>query len=138
MIVYQNSKDAFLDDVLSNNIENIILDAYKLKLNSNVNQSEIRSWKNSLQYMNNVLQDTQIPEDCNISIEYKIPQTSNRIDFIITGQNESNQDHALIIELKQWETAEFTEKDAVVKTFIGKSVKKDHILLIKPGLIPLY
>jgi DUF2075 family protein len=124
MIVYQNSKEAFLDDVLSNNIERIILAAYKLKLNSNVNQNEVRSWKNSLQYMNNVLQDNLIPEDCNISIEYKIPQTSNRIDFIITGQDESNQDHALIIELKQWETAEITEKDAVVKTFLGKSMKE--------------
>src|SRR5450432_1845113 len=119
MIVYQNSKEAFIDDVLSNNIERIILDAYKLRLQSNVNQSELRSWKNSLQYMNNVLQDTQIPEDCNISIEYKIPQTSNRIDFIITGQDELNEDHAVIIELKQWETAEITEKDAVVKTFLG-------------------
>ncbi len=121
MIVYQNSKEAFLDDILSNNIEHIILDAYKLKLKSNVNQNEVRSWKNSLQYMNNILQDIQIPEDCNISIEYKIPQTSNRIDFIISGQDESNQDHALIIELKQWETAEKTEKDAVVKTFVGKT-----------------
>ena len=137
MIVYQNSKEAFIDDVLSNTIERIILDAYKLKLKSNVNISEVRSWKNSLQYMNNVLQDVQIPDDCNISIEYKIPQTSNRIDFIITGQNESNQDHALIIELKQWETAEITEKDAVVKTFLGKSTKERPHPSIKPGLIQL-
>jgi uncharacterized protein len=121
MIVYQNTKGAFLDDVLSNNIEQIIHTAYKKKLNSKVSSSEIKSWKNSLQYMNNVLQDNLIPENCNISIEYKIPQTSKRIDFIITGQNEANQDHALIIELKQWETAEITEKDAVVKTFIGKT-----------------
>src|ERR1700676_714487 len=124
MIVYQSTKSNFLDDVLTNNIEQIIQVAYKTKLNSKVSVSELKSWKNSLQYMNNVLQDSQIPKDCNISIEYKIPQTSKRIDFIITGQNESNQDHALIIELKQWETAEITEKDAVVKTFLGKSTKE--------------
>jgi hypothetical protein len=52
--------------------------------------------------MNNVLQDTQIPEGAHISIEYRIPQTSKGIDFIITGQNEKNQDRVVIIELKQW------------------------------------
>src|SRR5450432_3347834 len=121
MIVYQNSKRLFLDDILTNNIEQIIHEAFKKNLNSSISVNEKRSWKNSLQYMNNVLQDTAIPEGCNVSIEYRIPQTSKRIDFIITGQNESKIDHALIIELKQWETAELTEKDAIVQTYVGNS-----------------
>src|SRR5665213_1409127 len=124
MIVYQNNKGSFLDDVLTNNIEQIILEAFKKNLNSSVSLNEKRAWKNSLQYMNNVLQDPIIPEDCNISIEYRIPQTNKRIDFIITGQNENKQDHALLIELKQWETAELTNKDAVVNTFVGKSKRE--------------
>lgn len=124
MIVYQNNKGSFLDDVLTNNIEQIILEAFKKNLNSSVSLNEKRSWKNSLQYMNNVLQDPIIPDDCNISIEYRIPQTNKRIDFIITGQNENKQDHALLIELKQWETAELTNKDAVVNTFVGKSKRE--------------
>ncbi|MDP4252245.1 MAG: DUF2075 domain-containing protein [Bacteroidota bacterium] len=122
MIIYQNSKGSFLDDILTNNIEQLIAEAFRKNANASVGQSEKKSWKHSLQYMNNVLQDPRIPEDAHISIEYRIPQTSKRIDFIITGQNEKNQDHAVIIELKQWETAELTEKDAVVKTFVGGSV----------------
>lgn len=124
MIIYQNSKGSFLDDVLTNNIEQIIHDAFKKNLNTSISLSEKRSWKNSLQYMNNILQDQIIPEDCNVSIEYRIPQTSKRIDFIITGQNENKQDHALLIELKQWETAELTNKDAIVKTYVGKSERE--------------
>src|SRR5438034_7092782 len=124
MIVYQNNKGAFLDDVLSNNIENIILNALKKKLQIATSANEIKAWKNSLQYMNNVLHDPDIPEDCSISIEYRIPQTSKRIDFIITGQDENNKDHALIIELKQWETANLTNKDAIISTFVGKSERE--------------
>lgn len=125
MIVYQNSKGSFLDDVLTNNIEQIILEAFRKNLNASVSLQEKRSWKNSLQYMNNILQDPFIPEDCNISIEYRIPQTNKRIDFIITGQSENKEDHALLIELKQWETAELTNKDAIIKTFVGKS-RSEH------------
>jgi uncharacterized protein len=124
MIVYQNTKGSFLDDVLTNNIDQIIQDAFKKKLNASISQSEKKSWKNSLQYMNNVLQDTAIPEDCNVSIEYRIPQTSKRIDFILTGQNENKEDYALLIELKQWETAELTSKDAIIKTYLGKSERE--------------
>jgi len=82
MIVYQNTKGSFLDDVLTNNIDQIIFAAFRRQLNVSVSLSERKSWRNSLQYMNNVLQDKDIPEDCNVSIEYRIPQTSKRIDFI--------------------------------------------------------
>ena len=66
--------------------------------------------------MGGVLNDNEIPSDSGISIEYHIPQTSKRIDFLITGQNENQEDQVVIIELKQWESADLTDKDAVVKT----------------------
>ena len=46
----------------------------------------------------------------------QIPLTSKRIDFIITGLNEVQQEQVVIIELKQWSSAELTDKDALVKT----------------------
>lgn len=124
MIIYQNTKANFLDDILSNQIESIVDRAFRNKLQAHTSLNEIRSWKNSLQYMNNVLADAEIPGDCHISIEYRIPQTSKRIDFIITGQNESGQDHALIVELKQWESAGITSKDAIVTTWLGKTERE--------------
>ena len=66
--------------------------------------------------MGAVLDDDEIPNDAGVSIEYSIPQTSKRIDFILTGQDHERNDQVVIIELKQWEAAELTDKDAIVKT----------------------
>lgn len=119
MIVYQATKENFVKDVFSNDIENIILSAFKTKLNRSTSNNEISSWKNSMRYMSDVLRDEEIPAEAGIAIEYQVPQTSKRIDFIITGQNEDNNDHAIIIELKQWDKAELTQKDGIVSTYVG-------------------
>jgi uncharacterized protein len=124
MIIYQNTKANFLEDILTNQIEVIIERSFLNKNQGYTSSNEMRSWKNSLMYMDKVLADNEIPGDCHISIEYRIPQTSKRIDFIITGQNESGQDHALIIELKQWQAAGITSKDAVVTTWLGKNERE--------------
>lgn len=77
-----------------------------------------------MMYMENILQDEEIPNDCGVMIEYQIPQTSKRIDFILTGRNTKNVDHAVIIELKQWETAELTDKDGVIRTYVGAALRE--------------
>ncbi len=101
MIIYQSTKDNFLEDVQSNAIEAIVLKKYFEKTGEHVGKSEQDSWKKSLRYMRDVLRDDEIPIDSGVSIEYHIPQTSKRIDFILTGQNEAAIDHAVLIELKQ-------------------------------------
>ena len=119
MIVYNATKSDFLNDVLTNDIEKIVLKNVKLKLNRNVGIAEIRSWASSLSYMDRIMQDAMIPGDCGIAIEYQIPQTGKRIDFIISGQNEENKDAVILIELKQWSEARLTSKDSIVETFVG-------------------
>ncbi len=119
MIVYNATKIDFLNDVLTNEIENIVLKNVKLKLNRGVGIAEIRSWASSLSYMDRIMQDAMIPNDCGIAIEYQIPQTGKRIDFIISGQNEDSKDSVILIELKQWSEAKLTSKDSIVETFVG-------------------
>lgn len=51
-----------------------------------------------MSYMDRILEDPEIPADSGISIEFQIPLTSKRIDFIITGQNEEQKKQAIIIE----------------------------------------
>ncbi len=120
MIVYQQTKSKFLDDVFSNDIENIIHDFFRKKLNRSTQKNEIRSWKESMNYMDRILRDAGIPDDCGVSIEYQIPQTGKRIDFILSGQNERNQDQVILIELKQWSSAQLTFKDGLVSTRFEK------------------
>ncbi|MES3016779.1 MAG: DUF2075 domain-containing protein [Bacteroidota bacterium] len=127
MIIYQATKARFLADILTNNIENIVQDDMIAYGNKKVGLSELASWRNSLQFMSNVLQDNDIPADCNVAIEYHIPQTCKRLDFIITGQSTDKIDHAILIELKQWSSAELTNKDSIVKThFQGKLSETTH------------
>ena len=116
MIIYQSNKQNFIKDLISNEIHEIIETTYTSKTGHRVAKNELRSWKESMRYMGAVLNDEEIPSDAGVSIEYTIPQTSKRIDFILTGQDIKNNDQVIIIELKQWESAELTDKDAIVKT----------------------
>lgn len=127
MLVYQATKEKFSNDILSNNIENIIADVIKKKLNFSVPKNQILSFKNSLIYMDKVISDPEIPSDSGVAIEFQVPQTSKRVDFILTGQDNNKIDHAVIVELKQWEEAQLTEKDGVVVTrFAHGAVETSH------------
>ena len=127
MLVYQATKEKFSNDVLSNNIENIIADVIKEKLNFSVPKNQILSFKNSLIYMDKVISDPEIPSDSGVAIEFQVPQTSKRVDFILTGQDEDKVDHAIIVELKQWEEAQMTGKDGIVVTrFANGSAETSH------------
>ncbi len=116
MIVYQSNKKDFLSNVSDECIEDIIRDTVKSRLKMNVGESEYNSWKGSLNYMYHVLNSNEIPDDAGVAIEYRIPQTSKRIDFFLTGQDEHGVDHAILIELKQWQEVNITDKDALVTT----------------------
>lgn len=101
---------------MTNDIGNIILSAFKGATGHSTSESEIGSWINSLQYMERVLADGDIPSDAGVAIEYHLPQTSKRIDFILTGKNAQRQDSAILVELKQWQQAKLTSEDAIVTT----------------------
>jgi DUF2075 family protein len=122
LIVYSRTKNQFLRDVRSNQIHELIGSELKRTLSKRVGSSEMNSWRNSMQFMSNILADDEIPDDSQISIEYAIPLTSKRIDFIITGQDGAGVDTAVIIELKQWSEVTKTKKDAVVSTRLGGGV----------------
>lgn len=124
MIVYQATKNEFAEDVLSDRIEQRILDFFRKNLKHSTSNSEITSWKNSMMYMDRVLNDTSIPEDCGVAIEYQLPQSGKRLDFILTGIGEDKKEYAILIELKQWSTATLSDKDGIVNSFVGKKIRE--------------
>jgi hypothetical protein len=119
MIVYLTDKKKFREDVFSNRIEEVILEAFRKRRRKSVGRSEVVSWKNSLGYMERVIADPEIPDDAGVGIEYAIPHSERRIDFILTGLNSERSPQVVIIELKQWTEAEVTSKDAIVRTFLN-------------------
>ncbi|MHA7116484.1 DNA/RNA helicase domain-containing protein [Pseudomonas promysalinigenes] len=119
MIVYAATKQQFLKDNDNDDIEEVILRHYKEATGKNVASSEIRSWQGSLTYVAKVLRDDGLPNDAGLAIELHIPQSSKRIDFLLTGRDEKQAKKAVLIELKQWSKANATTKDAIVKTALG-------------------
>lgn len=127
MIVYSATKERFRQDVMTNGIGDIIFNAYKGATGKSTGRSEIDSWVNSLQYMDRALSDTAIPGDAGVAIEYHIPMSNKRIDFILTGTDAQNADTAILIELKQWQHATLTDQDAIVITqFKGRQQTTPH------------
>ena len=119
MIVYRNTKSGFVNDVRSNSIASIIENEFAAHNISHNNDSEYRSWANSLQYLRNVVDVPQLDDECQVAIEYQIPLTSKRVDFLISGVDESGHNNVVIIELKQWETSGKTSRPDIVTAFTG-------------------
>ena len=72
-----------------------------------------------MQYMERVLRNSKIGDDCGVLIEYTIPNTSKRVDFIVTGHNDKQEKNYVLVELKQWENADTTDIPELVHTFVG-------------------
>lgn len=115
MIFYSKTKKEFTDDVSSG----LILNSFVRETGPIFGRSQMDAIRNSMNYMDRVIKDPEIPDNVGIAIEYKIPSSSRRIDFIITGKNANKNPTAILVELKQWSSAEITEMDGVVKTFVG-------------------
>ena len=125
MIVYSGTKSDFLTSVEADSIATEIEDNIYKKMHRRTAQNEFRSWENSLEYMYKVLNDNTIPENSGIAREYNIPQTSKRVDFIISGYNEKKDPNVVIIELKQWDKVNVVEgQDALVETYTGNALRK--------------
>ncbi len=124
MFLYKNSVAGFREDVDTNVITGLIELAFKRELGRSVPASEKRSWTNSLSFMERVVRRADLDPSCGVLVEYVIPATSNRIDFFVSGHDDTGNKNFVIVELKQWETAEATEKDGVVKTFLNGSVRE--------------
>ncbi len=101
MIVYDGIKSDFLksceNDTIAIQIEENVLE----KLGKKTPKAEFRSWENSLNYMYKVLNDDDIPNDSGVAIEFNIPQTSKRVDFMISGYGNDDKPGMVIVELKQ-------------------------------------
>ena len=125
MIVYDGLKRDFLysveNDTIAMEVERNILE----KIGKHTAANEFRSWDNSMQYMYKVMNDPEIPADAGVAIEYNIPQTSKRVDFMISGYDINGKPGLVIIELKQWDKLEKVEStEALVETYTGGAVRK--------------
>ncbi len=114
MIVYQADKRQFIRDTFADDIEAVLSQQYLRSTGRQASPSEFNAWKHSLFEVGEVLKDPGIPDDMGVALEYTVPQTSKRIDVLLTGEDEAGTPKLVIIELKQWSEARFSEKDGII------------------------
>ena len=121
MIVYNANKQTFVQDVRSGVIATKILNLIREKGLNAGQDREFASWHNSMKFMRDIVDDSEIDDEVQIAIEYNIPQTSKRVDFIIIGADEKNRENIVIVELKQWSKAEVVDDDMhfSVRTYVA-------------------
>src|SRR3989338_6808397 len=102
MRLYEATITDFIEDVVLNRIADKISSKFEEYYNKSAPEPEIRAWNNSLQKLKEVLDRTQLFEN-KIIIEYELPfAKKSRIDIILFGRDEKDNDNIVLIELKQW------------------------------------
>lgn len=124
MIIYAETLETFFKQCDSDYIEEVLLKQYKLVTNRSVGKREIESWKNSLAEIEKILYKSTLKRDVYILLEFRLPASEKRLDVMLLGKNENNENNAVIIELKQWQEALKTDEDAVVKTFLNGKLQE--------------
>jgi uncharacterized protein len=124
MLIYCAPKSQFLLDITQDNIEDILQDRLFAVLGRHVGQSEYTAWQNSLREMHLALMLSSVPDDATIALEFNIPGSGKRVDFIVAGRDPSGRETVAIVELKQWQHAEKTGKDGVVATYLGRGLQE--------------
>ena len=118
MIIYRSTKAGFIQDAVRGIIADRVREEYEKHIGK-ANSNEIRSWANSLRYMAKTVDTPMIHDDAAVCIEYRLPNSGHRIDFIIAGQDASGRDNVVIVELKQWQEAEVIEDRRLLSTYLA-------------------
>ena len=121
MIVYSANKRMFVQDVKTGVIAMKILDLVRERGLNAGQDREFTSWQNSMNFMRNIVDDADIDDEVQVAIEYNIPLTSKRVDFILLGADAEAKENIVIVELKQWSKAEKVDDEMhfSVRTYVA-------------------
>ncbi|GHC01044.1 DUF2075 domain-containing protein [Thermomonas carbonis] len=114
MIVYQSTRQRFLEDNDLHAIEELIANQYLAKTGRYAPEGEYRAWRQSLMQMAEVLADDAMPTSMGVGVELGIPQTAKRIDFVLSGTADDGTARVVIIELKQWSSSRVSDHDGLI------------------------
>lgn len=101
MRLYEGTIEKFSSDILENSVADKIKKAYENYYHKHVNDSEYRSWQQSLNFLNNAFNISGLKKNP-IIIEHELPYSSRRIDVLVFGSTLQKNESIVLVELKQW------------------------------------
>jgi len=117
MIIYQNSKVGFVDDVDNNELQIKLENAFKAKTGSVPNDRTV--WASEYAMFSGALRKANVSDEIQVAIEYHVSSIGRcRVDVLLVG-NDGQADNGLIIELKAWDKAEVTDIENMVFAPLG-------------------
>ncbi len=123
MIIYRENIGTFIaqcfDGSAARDIGSIISNQMRLSGITYFGESQVNAWNASLPEMAQVLKESGLDRDIDVAVEYKLVQSRDRIDFLICGNDDSEHENVVVVELKQWSQARPTNKQFFVNTFGG-------------------
>jgi DUF2075 family protein len=123
MRLYAGTSQQFIEDTIRHQIDQKLQQAFFDYFQHKASPSEVRSWRNSLSQMSSVLQYADLT-DHGVILEYQLPLTSRRLDFMITGRDATRTPGAVVVELKQWDDAYPSDVEDCVVTFVGGGLRE--------------
>ncbi len=118
MRLYAGMSVPFIEDTVRNQMARKLSEAFSNYYGYPPGPAEVASWGNSLRAMAQVVQFAKL-DDHGVVVEYELPSSSRRLDFMICGRDASQRDEAIIVELKQWSQCEAAEAEGLVTTWVG-------------------
>jgi len=137
MRLYSGSSKQFLDDTVHNQIGDKLKESFFQYFRYNPSPNEVQSWRNSLRAVSQVFDYSGL-HDHGVILEYQLPQTSKRLDCMIMGKDKSQNDRAVIIELKQWEKCEKSDGENEVSTWVGGAKREVLHPSVQVGQYKMY
>lgn len=107
-VIYCAKKDVFIDDVYDHLFISKMQEGASL-YHIGYGNSELVSWTNNAQEIQNLLMRANLPSDTYVAFEYRVPHGSGRIDCMLFGKGVDDRDNVVHIELKQWSNKTVSE-----------------------------
>lgn len=122
MKLYAATSEQFMADAMQHRIAEKLRTEYTAQLGFGPSPNEVRSWQNSLTSFALLVAQADLL-DHGIVLEYRLGNTSNRLDALVTGTSDSSVANAVIVELKQWGATATSNADLCVETFVAGKLR---------------
>ena len=95
MRLYAGTSLEFVEDAVHNRIAEKLKCAFMAHYRCEPGGAEVASWRNSLRAMSQIIERAHL-KDHGVMLEYQLPATSKRLDFMVTGRDQSRSAQAVM------------------------------------------